>query len=63
MLMICKCFLFPSLNKITVLPLSFPLVLVDFFHLNFNALLFFPFIDLAVVGFDMQSGKISCSSL
>jgi hypothetical protein len=39
-LMICKCFLFLSLNKITVFPLSFPVVLVDFFW-DFNALLFF----------------------
>ncbi len=62
MLMICKCFLLLSSNKITAFPLSFPVVLVDFF-LDFSALLFFPVIDLAVVGFDMQSGKISCLSL
>ncbi len=61
-LMICKCSLFLSLNKITVFPLSFPVVLVDFFW-DFNALLFFLVIDLAVVGFDMRSDKIFCPNL
>ena len=63
-LMIWKRFHFISLNKITVFPLRFPVVLVDFFR-DFNSLLFllFSVIDLAVVGFDMQSGKIFCLNL
>ncbi len=51
-------------NKITDFPLSFLVVLIDSFW-DFNAplLFFFPVIDLAVVGFDMQSDKISYPSL
>ncbi len=55
-------FLLFYLNKIIVFPLIFPLVFEISFEV-YNALIFFPAIDLAVVGSDMQSGKISCLNL